>query len=483
MSDADLDYLHADHLDRETVDFIKRCIVDRVFFVRWVLKAQPDEWQEGVLRALDAGETRISIRSGHGVGKTALCAWIALHFLLFRKGTKIAITAPSGAQLKDGLIPEVNLWIDRLPEGLGLKECLDVKAERISRNDDKANNFMSFRTARIEAPEALAGIHAKNVLVIVDEASGVPEVIYEAGSGTMSTKGAIIILIGNPTRSRGYFHRTQTKMADYWWTQRVSCLDSPRVDETFIEDIRRTYGENSNQWRVRVQGEFPDSDDDAVIPRELAESLLDRDIILDPMADRVWGVDPGRGGDATGFICRTHEAILDIAQWHDANLMKIVSRIQERWMNCLPSERPSAIYVDSIGLGAGLADRLRELQLPVVDVNVSETAAMKDRFPRMRPELWFAIRDWLNGRNVTCSSDLRYAEELVEELCLPEMKLLGNGKTDIESKRDMQLRGLASPNLGDALALTFAHHGAAASGRYNTTAWNAPLTRNLQGVY
>lgn len=464
-------------------DLLLPCITDRNYFVRVLLNAEPDPWQQEIMADMDAGAKRISIRSGHGVGKTCFCAWLALHFLIFRTEVKIVVTSPSGSQLKDGLIPEVNLWLNRLPKGLGLFENIDPKTTRLERRDDRQNNWISFRTARVETPEAIAGIHADNVLVIVDEASGVPEPIYEAGSGTLSTVGAIIVLIGNPTRARGFFHRTQTKLADMWLVRRVSCFDSPRVDKGFIEYVRRTYGIDSNQYRVRVLGEFPTNEDDVVIPRELAESMLDREIVIPPTAPSVWGIDPGRGGDPTGFVDRCAAGIRGIEQWYDPDLMRIVGKIKSLWDRLRPSERPEAIYVDSIGIGAGIADRLRELALPCIDVNVSESPSMKDRFPRLRPELWFAMRDWLDARNVTCSTKLKYAEELVEELCQPEMRLLPNGKTDVETKKEMKSRGLPSPNLADALGLTFAHQGGAAgAGRYPTVAWNRPVHRRLKGI-
>jgi phage terminase large subunit len=448
---------------------IQQCAVSRVWFVENVLKVENIEpWQREELEALDSGVTKVSIKSGHGVGKTTLCAWLALHFLLFRDDVKIIVTSPSAKQLTDGLIPEIQKWINRLPPWMAKQ--LEVTSERMTRLPNSKNNFVSFRTARKENPEALAGVHATHVMIIVDEASGVDEVIYETGQGALSTVGSIAILIGNPTRPSGFFYKTQTELSDLWRCRTVSCYDSSRVDPEYIESQKRTYGIDSREFKVRVLGQFPESGNDAVIPREFAASALDRDVVPYE-GERVWGLDPGRGGDPTGFVDRGPNSVFAIEELRYDNLMQVVGWAKLRWDSTPARNRPSEIFVDTVGLGAGVADRLSELGLPVVGVNVSETAAMADRFMRLRPELWFAVRDWLEGRDVVISSKLALAKKLVDELCSVEQKYTSNGKLDIESKDVMRSRGVASPNVADALALTFANGGATMAGRKQNFAW------------
>jgi phage terminase large subunit len=149
----------------------------------------------------------------------------------------------------------------------------------------------------------------------------------------------------------------------------------------------------------------------------------------------------------------------------------VVGWVKTRWDKTVPSERPEEIFVDTIGLGAGVADRLAELGLPVVMVNVSEAAALSDRFVRLRPELWFAVRDWLESRAVLIPSGLALAGKLVDELCSIEQKYTSSGKMDVESKESMRARGVKSPNVADALALTFANGGATMAGRKQDFAW------------
>jgi len=454
---------------------VAQCAVDRVFFVENVLEISLEPWQREVLQALDSGETRISIRSGNGVGKTALCAWLAVHFLLFRDDVKIPVTAPSSAQLKDGLIPETKRWISRLPDFL--RSQVEMTEDRIRRVHDGANNFVSFRTARADAPEALAGIHAAHVLCIVDEASGVPDIVFEMAAGTLSSAGSIMVLIGNPTRPKGYFHRTHTSLAAYWWTKKVASFDSSRVTQDFVDGIAREYGKDSNVYRYKVLGEFPASVSDTVIPQELIDSALDRDVDMLPNAERIWGVDPGRGGDPSGFCIRAENLVEALEEWSDADLMRVVGRVKERWDRTKPSERPVAIYVDSIGLGAGVADRLRELDLPCVDVNVSESPSMKDRYTRLRAELWYAVRAWLEQRSVALPTSMPLMSKLASELGEPEAFFTSSGKADVESKGAMKQRGVPSPNLADALCLTFAGGGAIAVGRASgrRNSWSKPL--------
>lgn len=444
---------------------IDKCIVSRSYFIKEVLQVKHiEEWQQEVIDALDNGETKISIRSGHGVGKTCLCSWLAVHFLLFRNDVKVIVTSPSAKQLTDGLIPEMTKWISNLP--YWMSSSITTTSERMTRAPNSQNNFVSFRTARKENPEALAGVHAEHVMIIVDEASGVDEVIYETGQGALSTVGAIALLIGNPTRPYGFFYKTQTSLSDLWWTRHVSCMNSTLVDEQYIASQARTYGVDSREYRVRVLGEFPDSGADAVIPRAFIQSAIDRDI-SEVSGDIVWGVDPGRGGDPTGFVERSANRIVDYAELKYEDLMQTVGWLHTRWSGLPQRLRPTAIYVDSIGLGAGVADRLLELGLPVVHVNVSEAASMSSRFHNLRAEIWYRTREWFERKDV--GVDKVHPEllaKLIEELSSVEQKFTDLGRVQLESKAHMKTRGVMSPNMGDAVTLTFADEGAIRLGSY-----------------
>ena len=449
---------------------IAKCIISREFFIRYILEVEHiEQWQLETIRALDNGETKLSIRSGHGVGKTCLCSWLAVHFLLFRDDVKIIVTSPSHKQMQDGLMPECQKWLNRCPTWLSTQ--VETISDRMTRKPNTKSNFISFRTARKENPEALAGVHADNVLLIVDEASGVEEVIYETGQGILSTDGAIAVLIGNPTRPYGFFYKTQTALADLWWTRTVSCVDSDRVDTQYIESQKRTYGVDSREYRVRVLGEFPESGADSIIPRAFVESAVGRDVVNLATLSKgsngiMWGVDAGRGGDPSAFCERSANVVTECCEIKNENVMATVGWVKRRWDATLERMRPEMICVDSIGLGAGVADRLAELGLPVMHVNVSESASMNDRYTRLRGEIWYQTREWFEKKDVRIEPDIAQINKLIEELCSVESVLHSNGKVDAESKENMKRRGVKSPNLADALCMTFARQGAVGVGTY-----------------
>ncbi len=161
--------------------------------------------------------------------------------------------------------------------------------------------------------------------------------------------------------------------------------------------------------------------------------------------------------------------------------MALTGRIYDIWQDTPVEDLPEHVCVDVIGLGAGVADRLRELGLPVVDVNVSETPALKEKYPRLRDELWWKARDWFDTRGVTIP-DTPIGAEFVEELIAPLAIITPTGKSGAESKLDMKRRGLPSPNLADAFIMSLSVEGAVADGRGNRSKWGQPLSRGLQSV-
>jgi len=478
--------------DQATIDrIVEQCAHSRIWFAENVLDITLADWQYSLLAALDSGSTRISVVSGNGTGKTMICSIISVHYLLFRNDVKIPITAPSSSQLRDGLHPECVKWIKRLP--YFLRDMLAYTQDRIVRTDDPENNFISFRTARKEKPEALAGIHATYVMCLVDEASGVDDSVYEAASGTLSTTGAIFIMIGNGTRLNGHFFNTHHKLKKRWKCFSVSSFDAESVDQDFVDEITHTYGADSNQYRVRVLGEFPTSEENTLIGREYALAAINRDLTAPFSALRVWGLDVGRGGDNSALLKRKGDVVYGIKQWNIKDLMATVGVVYEDWKKTLPSERPDAIYIDSIGIGAGVADRLRELldnsDTEVVDVNVSEVPAMAGAHPRLRDELWYSIKQWFEGAvcSIQVGVELLHsdAEDLVEEVSSPLAVYTSSGKNCVESKPQMKTRGIKSPNIADALCLTFAFVGSVGSGRNSSELkrWKTPLEFAPANVY
>lgn len=284
------------------LDFVKRYHAAPVAFVEEVLGVTPDPWQKTLLGLLAAGERKISVRSGHGTGKSTVASWAMLWYMLTRVPVKVVVTAPTASQLFDALFGECRRWAKLLPPAVG--ELLEIKSDRIELKASPEEAFISARTSRAEQPDALQGIHAEFVLLVVDEAPGVSEAVFESAGGSMSGHNATTLLLGNPTRTQGYFYDTFHRLAPEWKNLHVSCLDSPRVSEDYVREMSSRYGEGSNAYRVRVLGEFPVADDDTLIGLELAQSALDRDVAQNTNAPIVWGLDVARFGADSSALCK-----------------------------------------------------------------------------------------------------------------------------------------------------------------------------------
>ena len=457
-------------------EFILQYRDDPVLFVKEVLGADPLPYQAEFLRAIADNERKISIRSGHGTGKSTSASWAMLWYLLMRFPNKVVVTAPTSGQLFDALFAELKRWINELPKPI--QQLLTIKSDRVELTAAPSEAFISARTSRAETPEALAGVHSDNVLLVVDEASGVPEKVFEAAAGSMSGHEATTILLSNPTRSSGTFYESQTRMAGSWWTRRWSCVESPLVSDEFVDEMRERYGEESNAFRIRVLGEFPLADDDTIIPFHLVDAAMGRDIEVDNERRPIWAVDPARfGSDRTAFCKRVGSVITEIKSWRGLDLMQTTGRIMAEYEALNPSARPSEILVDSIGVGSGVVDRLRELGAPVRGVNVSESPSMGATYNNLRTELWFKTKAWLEDRSCKLPKD----DELLADLTGIRYSFTSSGKMAAESKDQMRKRGLRSPDLADAVCLTMASDAATALSGPMTT-WRGELRRNLRGI-
>ena len=441
-----------------TVEAIAALREDPALFVETVLQATPQKWQRKALDAI-AQNDRVAIKSGHGVGKTAFESWVVLWWLMTHYPCKVAVTANSAHQLSDVLWTEIDRWARNMPQAF--KDLLEFKSDKISLKG-ATDSFAVARTSRRENPESLAGFHSPHMLFVVEEASGVPNVIFETASGALSTPGAKIIMCGNPTRSDGYFYDAFHGDRDKWHCITVSCEEGEYVDPKFIDEMADKYGSQSNVFKVRVLGEFPTQSDDVLLPLHLIEDAVTRDVEAGPTTPVVWGLDVARfGGDRSALAKRQGNVLIEpIKTWQNKDLMELAGIVLSEYDAVPYSMRPQAIYIDAIGLGAGLADRLRELDMPAVAVSVSETASLKDRFNRLRDELFWLCREWFEARDCHIPDD----GTLMAELSGIRYKYLSTGKLKVESKDEMKRRGQRSPDVADAFVLTFAGQGAVAGG-------------------
>jgi len=285
----------------------------------------------------------------------------------------------------------------------------------------------------------------------------VPEAVFEAGSGSMSTPGAVTLLCGNPLRNSGFFWRTHNDLAASWLTFRVSAAESPRVDQAWVREQAEAYGIASAYYQSRVLGEFPAHEDEVLIPRALVTPACERalpQLSRSDYATAVWGLDLARFGNASSvLIKRIGNSVPEPPKvWRAVDLMTIVGYIKTDYESLPYDMRPLSVCVDAIGLGAGVADRMSELGLPVTFVNVSESPAVSGRYYRLRDELYGRCRDWFEKRDCTIPRH----DRLVNELTSVRYRFTSDGRLRIESKDEMKKRGLASPDVADAFALSFA---------------------------
>ena len=186
------------------------------------------------------------------------------------------------------------------------------------------------------------------------------------------------------------------------------------------------------------------------------------------------------GSDRTS-LCKRYGNVVPAAPqwWRGLDTMQTVGRIKAEYDACAPEDRPVEILVDVIGLGAGVVDRGRELQLPIRGINVAEAPALGAQYLNQRAELWYKVREWLEKRDCKLPDD----PVLKAELATVRFKFTSSGKIQIESKEDIKKRGVPSPDLADSLVLTFASDAIiAANGTSYMTSWNKPIRRNVRMV-
>lgn len=422
-----------------------------VRYIQHIFGVTPTLQQQEALNAMAVPGAHVTISSGHGTGKSTLFVWSILMTLDLYNNCKIPITAPTAHQLYDIIWPELSVWRDRMPNGL--RQQFEIQSGRAHHIHDPNKRFSVPRTARPENPDALQGFHAEHLLYLIDEAPGVHNKIFETAEGALSTRGARVAMAGNPTQTSGYFYDSHHKDRHHWTPLHFSCLDAPNppVDPAYAIRMKAKYGELSDIYRVRVLGDFPDQAEDQLIALELLESASIRDV--PEGGGIVWGLDPARYGDDETVLCvRKGDIIERFYSTSQKSTMEVAGWVIALWETCRSFEKPERIYVDSIGIGAGVYDRLKELGIPAGGINVSESPGNKRKYPRLRDELWCKLRDWLGERRGRIPAD----EKFIGQASSIKYSFDSSGKIKVEKKEDMKKRGLESPDYADAACLTFA---------------------------
>jgi hypothetical protein len=404
---------------------------------------------------------KLGIKSGHGVGKSAFLSWCILWFMCCYFPCKIPCTANSASQLHDILWAELAKWHRKLSELYpALGDQFDPKKDSFVLKSHPMESFAVARTARKEKPEALQGFHSENILVVVDEGSGVDDVVFEVGEGTLTGPNSFVIIAGNPTRRNNFFFRIFNLFSDTWGTITVNAETVPMVTRESIERYARQYGIDSDQYRVRVLGEFPTVDSMQFI----GEDLYDQAAGVEPsvyLTDAmVIGVDVARfGSDASviyprkGRDARTYPYI----RLFKVDTMALAAKVAEVFV----ATKAEQIFVDAGGVGGGVVDRLNQMRLPVIGIdfggNADRSLPGQDAilYANKVTEMWANLKTALQ-QGLALPKD----DNIKLEMCGREYGYTlkkGRDHQILESKGDMRDRGLRSPDIIDALALTYAY--------------------------
>lgn len=429
----------------------------------------PEQWQADLLSDLGNGlidfatAVHLATTSGHGVGKSALVSWLILWAMSTFEDTIGVVTANTETQLKTKTWAQLAKWF-RLFIG---KEMFEMTATKLYSKDPAHEN-----TWRLDMvpwsernTEAFAGLHnkGKRILLVFDEASAIPDLIWEVSEGALTDASTQIIwaVFGNPTRNKGRFRECFPggRFAHRWVSRAVDSRQVTLTNKAQIEKWISDYGEDSDFVRVRVRGVFPRVDAESFISFEVATEAARREAA--PSGDPIIiGVDVGRFGDDPSVIYprKGRDALtLTPEILFGFDTMQTAARVAA---TCL-RYNAIAVMVDSGGVGGGVVDRLRMLRIPVFSVDFGSGPDNDDpndgtKYANKRAEIWGRMREWLKtgsipdriqGLDVT----------LVDELTSPTYGLNRQEKIQLEGKDVMRKRGVKSTNVADALATTFAY--------------------------
>lgn len=420
----------------------------------------PRKWQREILAYLrdhiSNPKTRytpckVAVSSGHGIGKSAFMGMVCNWAMSACEDCKGVVTAGTGTQLSTKTVPEISKWFKLSYNG----DWFDVRATSI-RSLDKQHELswrMDFVTWSEHNTDAFAGLHNKLKLIILiyDEASAIADPVWEVSEGALTDEQTIIIWLafGNPTKNTGRFRECFGKFKHRWKTYQI---DSREVEGTNKEQIQKwieDYGEDSDFVRVRVRGEFPRAGSSQFIPGDVVALCRRYKAASVAGLPKILSVDVARfGDDQTVIGTRQGRKAVILGKYRGLDTVQVAERIIE----FLGRENPDATVVDADGIGAGVVDhlRFRGYKERLFEFHGGLPAFNSAAYFNKRAECWGAMRDWLQAE-----AELPDDPELESDLTSPEYGFSSKQQIQLERKEDMKKRGLASPDCGDMLAMTF----------------------------
>lgn len=398
--------------------------------------------------AISSRKSRVAVKSCTSSGKTAALAWLILWAIAVEDDIRILATAPTYPLLNRVLRTEVDKWHQKLPQMV--QDLYIMTQDKIVRKGNSTHRC-DFATANADNEQALAGGHSGNYWIIVDEGSAVEDDVYEVLLGTLSYgSGGRLLITSNPTRSVGFYYDLFAEDNPFWKLHTFTAFDSPNISNEYIEEMAHTYGEDHDFYRVRILGEFPKASSTQYITSAEVQGAVDMKLPLGAYHHypKVAGIDIARfGDDNTVFTTRQGPKILDITTYQGLNTMEVAGLVVQYWQQW----GHHSVFIDGVGLGAGVVDRCRELQVPVVDVIVSNKSSNPNKFVNVKSQLWGSMKDWLgNGADIPNNQDLRKQFLAMEYGYNQKMQI------QLMSKKEMKKKHNFSSDIPDSIALTFA---------------------------
>ena len=308
------------------------------------------------------------------------------------------------------------------------------------------------QTSREENSEAFAGLHAANStpFYIFDEASAIPEKIFEVREGGLTDGEPMTFDFGNPTRNSGRFYQNMIGRHKHRFIRRfIDSRDVSITNKKLLGQWVEDYGEDSDFVKVRVRGVFPSAASMQFIPSEVVDNCMNQDIAVEPHEPLVMGVDVARFGDDQSVIWlrQGRDCVSQgIKKYRGVDTMTLAAEVAA----IASKKNPNTIFIDGGGVGGGVIDRCRQLGLEIVEVNFGSKATVSG-YANLRAQCWGNLRDAMtSGIMLDDDPDIR------ADLTSVEYGYNTRNQIQLEKKEDMKKRGLASPDLADALALTFA---------------------------
>lgn len=431
--------------------------LDPMWFLDTFLGAFAWSKQREVIKSV-RDHQRTAVRSGHGLGKTRLAAYAVLWFLNAYPNSKVITTAPTWTQVEKQLWREIRAVHTKAQVPLGGKLLLT----ELQMDDEWFAMGLS-----TDEPERFSGYHAEHILVVVDEASGVSEEIYEAAEGYLTTEGARLLLIGNPTQVSGQFYQAFHRERALWNCIHISVFDSPNFTEeqvppdvkaklttqAWVEDKKAKWGEGTPMYDVRVLGNFPSQSDNTVFSLADVEQAQDNEMSVTRQIDPgVVACDVARfGSDETVITVRHGDKIRLGATYVGKDTQDTAGRVIKAAKNLANHcEHFPKIVIDDDGVGGGVTDAIRAQGYSVIPFRGGETAIESDEYPNAKSELWFTAASQI----VNC--DLDDDEQLAADLTCVQYKFDSRGRRCVERKDEVKKRLGRSPDRADSVLLTFA---------------------------